>query len=609
MGIVEVSEIWAKPVADGHSFGDAGPYVARRLRVRHRVDPEHRANRAVVDLDLAPRDADGLVAFSHDLLAVEPVDGPGPDRPSRRLLIDVVNRGRPTAFRFLNQTEGTPPVPPEVPDVGDGHLLRRGWTVWCVGWQHDIDHPSLLGIEAPEVLVDGRPPRGPMDYTAQPAADTDRLRLALPGHRPAAPVPGGPASLWETGDDGLTFTEVEADDWWFDHDGRSARRRGGFRAGRRYRIRYTTEGSRVTGAGLLALRDTVHWARSELDPDTTILFGASQCGRVIRTMAADGLLTAEDGSVPVDGLLPVIAGARRGQFNQRFANPGILPADSEGLTPPFTYGELLGSIPSGQRPRVMALNTATEYWRGDAHLAHEPDPADGGDPGHVRVHHAAGTQHTRGVVPQEFTDVLLGTSGALGFSTVDYGPLLRGLLAQLVDWIEGRAEPTPSTVPEEAELTDRATVLRALAGHGWPVPTADSFGLPAGPVPAVDADGNEVGGIRLPDVAVPLGAHTGWNVRHPDCGAPTFQLLLKGATRWFPPEDVADRYRPSPDGGSTGGGSTHEAASARAYLEAVDRVVDRLVADRYVEAADGDLLRHHAALRWHQATGGGVELS
>jgi hypothetical protein len=38
-------------------------------------------------------------------------------------------------------------------------------------------------------------------------------------------------------------------------------------------------------------------------------------------------------------------------------------------------------------------------------------------------------------------------------------------------------------------------------------------------VPQVDADGNEIAGVHLPQFSVPLGTYTGWNLRQPKIGA------------------------------------------------------------------------------------------
>ena len=106
--------------------------------------------------------------------------------------------------------------------------------------------------------------------------------------------------------------------------------------------------------------------------------------------------------------------------------------------------------------------------------------------------------------------------------------------------MDGGLEPAPSTVPTDDQLSTREAVLAQFAAAGRPTPRLASFVQPAGPVPAVDAAGNETAGIRLPEVAAPIGVHTGWNLRHPDMGAPEDELFLVGSTWWFdevPPLD------------------------------------------------------------------------
>ena len=69
---------------------------------------------------------------------------------------------------------------------------------------------------------------------------------------------------------------------------------------------------------------------------------------------------------------------------------------------------------------------------------------------------------------------------------------------------------------EEAHL-GRTTKLPAEQGDEYPSVVSD-----------VDDDGNEVGGIRLPSVSVPLATNTGWNLRHPDNGNPDLVIGITG---------------------------------------------------------------------------------
>ena len=182
---------------------------------------------------------------------------------------------------------------------------------------------------------------------------------------------------------------------------------------------------------------------------------------------------------------------------------------------------------AGASAKVMAMNSSSEYWRGDAaSVTQDPHPD-------VRVHHVAGTQHSHGFLPQRFEIPALGWKGYHGFNTVDYRPVLRALLQQLLEWVDHGVDPTPSTAPTGSQLSSREAVLLQFAAGGVTTPRLGSFVQPPGPVPAIDATGNEVGGIRLPDVAAPVGVHTAWNLRHRDIGAPNDELFLMGSTWWL----------------------------------------------------------------------------
>ncbi|MFT7649420.1 MAG: hypothetical protein ACI8Y4_004181 [Candidatus Poriferisodalaceae bacterium] len=575
MTVIDVEVISEGPYADGQIFADGGQYVMRRLVLTHAFDPLSPANLTIVDLPLAPRDDDGLVRCQQDIVVLAPRD---PERNNGRVLVDAVNRGRPTSPGLLNR-DTTPPFPvPDEPHAGDGHLFRYGWTVVLAGWQFDIDHPKLLGLKAPMAVDGGTALRGQVVYSAMPPTDVGELKLGLPGHRPFAGVPGAPASMTETDDSGMGEAQIVPNsDWSFGGDGRSVIRAGGFRAGRRYEVVYTTEGATIGGCGLAALRDLAPWVRAEQGAESVVLLGVSQCGRMIRQMLHDGLNVDEAGQQAYDAVMPVIAGVRMGQFNRRFGNPGVLPIGDDGLGGPVTYAELLqASEATNSAPLVMALNTSAEYWRGDAHLVHQGSPPHSG----VRVHHVAGTQHSAGLVPQMFADPYHGTRGRHGFGTVDYRPVARGLLQQLVDWIDG-VEPADDTVPTADVLTSRESVLARFVEAGRDVPDVRSFGEPPGPVPDIGADLNELGGIRLPDIAVPIGIHAAWNLRHPDFGAPTHQLALTGSTVWH--DDLP--------------GLEHHLAAARS-------VAQELAQQRWIIASDIDVLVADADARWSEAAKG-----
>jgi len=173
-----------QPFAQEKAFGHVGPYEQLDGTVYFAVDPHHPANRLITDLKLAPRDAGGLVHFAADWRLLRPVE---PRRGNRRLLFDILNRGRGPVLRNLNNA---PDVPPNEPlDPGNGFLMRQGYTVaWC-GWQHDVpDVPGLMRLRAPEAVTPEGPVSGKLVVLFQPDAPTgvqylaDRIHRAYPTH-------------------------------------------------------------------------------------------------------------------------------------------------------------------------------------------------------------------------------------------------------------------------------------------------------------------------------------------------------------------------------------------------------------------------------------------
>jgi hypothetical protein len=110
---------------------------------------------------------------------------------------------------------------------------------------------------------------------------------------------------------------------------------------------------------------------------------------------------------------------------------------------------------------------------------------------------------------------------------------------------------------------------------------------------AVDADGNEVAGIRVPDISVPVATYAGWVPRHPDTGGAGQVLDMMGSTLAFaatpserqergdPRPSIAERYRDRDD----------YVAQARAAAE-------QLAAAGYIVAEDIDLAVELAAKRY-----------
>src|SRR5439155_7576701 len=141
-----------------------------------------------------------------------------------------------------------------------------------------------------------------------------------------------------------------------------------------------------------------------------------------------GMNADEDGSAVFDGLLPHVAGARRGEFNQRYGQPSAQHAAGPGQLPPFDTGELVQR--AGAPVKVIETNTSSEYWRSDCSLVHTTHPD-------VRQYLFAGTMHIPGfpALAQGWPDVFPGVRCANPLTTVSFTPLQRAALVNLEAWV------------------------------------------------------------------------------------------------------------------------------------------------------------------------------
>ncbi len=95
MPVVTLDITHRSPFLEGRPFGDVGPYQLLEGMAHFAVDPLHSSNATITDIELAPRDVTGKVGFAAHFAMLQPLQ---PERGSRRLLFDVVNRGRKTAL-------------------------------------------------------------------------------------------------------------------------------------------------------------------------------------------------------------------------------------------------------------------------------------------------------------------------------------------------------------------------------------------------------------------------------------------------------------------------------------------------------------------------------
>ena len=639
MPVVSVNIKSREPYAGAQSFGNSGDFERIEGVFTFAVDPTNRANTSITDLEYAPRDAEGRVRFESDFTLVAPRDA---SRGNGRLLIEVVNRGRRRTVAFFNRGPTPPIASAEIPE-GDGFLLHHGYSVLSVGWQWDVYRSdALLGLDAPEILVDGNPVTGQACVEMRPnLAESTRL-LANRDHQPypVADLDAADAVLmvrdWEDGPD----TIVPRSDWRFP-DPEHITLDTGFQPGKIYYAIYTAARPVVVGCGMLAIRDAAVWARQPSAPspgyECIYVHGVSQCGRLLRHMAYLGLNLDEAGNPVFDGMLPHVAGGRMGEFNHRFAQPSCQSNPGFGHQFPFSDNHLTDTLTEQSDgildrlreldavPKIIYTDSAAEYWRGDACLTHIDTAglADLEPAAETRRYLFAGAQHLPGAPELMVGQGPDGSTGMHPYNAVDYIPLLRAALFNLDRWVSDGIEPPASRHPR---LDDGTAVPQSEYLKGSPViPTRETPDvgrlwrvreIDVGPnanrgianypvsegreyphlVPAADADGNDLSGIRLPDLTVPVGTHTGWNLRHPDTGAPEQLMSMQGSTHWFPGTAAQRQAASDPRL------SIEERYPSRAeYAQRVTDAAKKLAGERYILEEDVDLVVQSCLERYDHA--------
>ncbi len=254
-----------------------------------------------------------------------------------------------------------------------------------------------------------------------------------------------------------------------------------------------------------------------------------------------------------DGMLNWIGGGNGDFLNYRFAQPGRTHRQHIArwypeYQFPFTYqavfdpntgktdGRLRRCLETNTCPKILEVNSENEYWeKGGSALHLDPIGNDLPDPPNVRYYLISSLPHSPGVGPtgpgicQQNRNPLVAN------------PVMRALLVDLDEWVSHRRQPPVSRLPRVMD----GTLVPSLpqSGVGFPdipsvvyngrIHTGDLFDF--GPlfdqgilstvppillgtpypalVPKTDADGNDIAGVRLPEVAAPLATYTGWGLR------------------------------------------------------------------------------------------------
>jgi hypothetical protein len=504
--------------ADGKSFGDVGPYQRLDGTVYIEVDPRDPLNSTIVNLDKAPKGANGKVALWSPFFILKPLDMA---RGNRKIFYGVNNRGNKLDLVWRTMLPQTPPNsnnPLTAGDAGDGLLFRLGYTYVDAGWQGNVapgndrlvpnfpialqsdGRPIVAKVRVEYVDADGftRPLEGSANFRPYEPSDLDTSRSTLTVRSSSAgPRTPIPSDRWafgrcQTGKASLipTLTDICLFD--------------GFKADRIYELVYPAKNPWVMGLGYVVTRDLASFLRYEardeagnpnplaLAPDNVGIrraygSGISSTGMYMRDWLYLGFNEDEAHRKVFDAVQIVIPGTHRLLANVEFSDPNTYSRqdtwhDSLSYSyPPLTFAVTTDPI-SGIRdgilkrpatdPLVFQVDSSNEFWQMNASLnVHDSAGKPVAMAENARLYLASSFQHggVAGILhparPAGMCQNLVQGSG--------WAPTLRALLVALDDWADRGVAPPPSNYPTVQDgtlvtLSEAKALFPAIPGVNFP---------------------------------------------------------------------------------------------------------------------------------------------
>jgi Alpha/beta hydrolase domain len=354
--------------------------------------------------------------------------------------------------------------------------------------------------------------------------------------------------------------------------------RDGFKPGHIYEFIYPAKNPLVLGLGFAAVRDFVSFLRYAIkdsagranplltDQKTALIryaygWGRSQSGRFLRDLVYHGFNEDEAHRKVFDAIAPHVAGGGRMFLNYEFSRPVTSSQQHTNQLDPELFPHAYNSLKDAQtgrrdgvlkRPKtdpvIFHTQTSTEYWQKRGCLAHTDGR--GGDlklPENVRLYVIASAQHN-----SPFGSEAVKEDTQQRINPLPAGDVLRALMVAMDLWVSQGIPPPPSRHP----MVRDGTLVAPQRVRFPRIPGVPFAGLhnrqlflDYGPkigqgridnhppkhigngsytilVPQVDKNGNDVAGVRLPSVQVPIGTYTGWNLRPADLAEDELSGLL-----------------------------------------------------------------------------------
>ena len=631
------------PTFGGYSWTGVGQYEKLAGKAYGEVDPLDPKNASIVDIELAPRNSRVMVEYAFDFYILKPIDLRRGAHKVMYEPPNRGGKTWNTFGRVPGGNDPGSITDPTV--LANAFLMPRGYTMVWSGWDKSAGTansgpPNFNTTITLPVAVnkDGSTITGPAfeyivtgaaTYTLNyPAATTNKslAKLTHRVHLDDVPVQI-PDAGWDYTDANGTAIKLAS---------------GNFVNNDIYEFSYTAKNPTVNGLGFAAVRDWNSWLRSArmddfgnknpLARDIERIYTevVSQPGRFLNDFTHLGFNQAEDNKKVFDGMMQWIAAGSGINLNYRFSQPGRTERNRQDhlfIENRFPFANVLATDPitgkvdsryakcemNNTCPLAVEIYSANEYWVKTASLLHTtPDgKSDLPESPFARNYFISSHQHGVGNAASK------GNCQQLQ-NPLNSAPIQRALFVALDDWSNGVAPPA-SRVPR----LDDGTFANPLpqSAVGFPnIPGVTYTGLKTtrylfdygpnfyatgiatinppvitppyednplnGPiypsfVPKTDSDGNDIAGVRLPDVTVPLATYTGWALR----SGPQANDGCESSGQYIPfAKTAADRAATGDPRPSVG----ERYPSFGMYRAAVNKAIDDLVKDRLMLCEDTD---------------------
>jgi len=648
--VVHVEIKSRQDVLGGKIMGEAGAYERIAGRVFFSASVANAHNRGIVDLANAVTLKNGEVEFSADFVALRPKD---PHKANGSMLLEIPNRGYSRIVSLVDGGDWD-----AANDAGDAWLLRQGFTFVALGWQWDAPGEDSLKFYAPIANDHGKTITGLLRGDLMPSKFMEEIPLGhlitgrIGGTEYPVAAPDDPRNVLTVRDSrDARRIVIPRSEWQFlqtvggtPPPGESVwhiHLNGGFQPGKIYEYVYVVKDPVIAGLSFAAVRDFASYAKHAKDSvvgsQRVYGEGISQNGRFLRDFVYQGFNADEDGKMALDGVLAHVAGAGRGSFNYRFAQPSrdaqptssvsyptdIFPFTDEPERDPLT-GESAGLLDRATAehvvPKIFRSNTSYEYWGRACALIHvSPDgKQDAKISDNVRIYHFTGEQHFPGPFPPA-----KGQGDLMGQEPESPLPIKyfwRSMIANMDAWVRSGTPPPPSSYPKivDGTLVPLASYkFPAIPGVNQPHEANAGYRMDFGPswrdgvvtiqppkvvetfpvlVPWVDGDGNERDGVRMPEITVPLATYASWNLRDPSIGAPDQRVAFEASYISFP-RTAAEREK----NGDPRKSIAERYSSRDDYTSRFTSALDDLVKQRWILPEDRASVLERGEKEWDEA--------